>query len=100
MFGKGNLFVENDMRMQHVGEVVIDVVTNPEDVLSGLLSRLPVSTLQRSDRMDLVVHSVQNSDSFQLVPYLYPIPSLEPSPATVGELMFGGYYVWDMQACT
>lgn len=46
--------------------------------------------------MDLVVVSfVQIFEIFKLFPCLYPIYGPEDPPATLGELIYPVYYVWD-----
>lgn len=55
--------------------------------------------MHNSHGMDLVVvFAVHISDSLKSFPYPYPIPGLQHPCTTLGELMFAGYYLWDMKA--
>lgn len=81
-----------------VDDVLFDVL-NFQDGLYGHSSRLHGSTLQNSDRMDLlVVRAAQTSDSSKSVTYAYAIPGPENPLAPSCELFLAGYYVLDLQA--
>lgn len=48
----------------------------------------------------VVVLDFSNFDSFKLVPFLifFLARNMERPPSTLGELIIGGFYVWDRQA--
>lgn len=88
----------HDSRVKPVEEAVFPDIINPKDGLAELLCRLHGSKLLSIDRTDLGgVLAVQIFDSFRSVLYLYSSLASEHPPATLNELMFAGYYVWNME---
>lgn len=90
--GKLHLVVKYDGKAQHVGEAAIGGISNSEDDPLGLPRRLYASTLQRNDRMPLViVRALQVCDTFISILHRCPIPSPKQPPAIICELMFAEY---------
>lgn len=91
-------FAEHESKGKHVREDLIADVFNLKYDLSGLLRRLLNSTmLGRNGNVLFVVYALQVFDSFKLFLHPHPIPGMEHSSSTLGELDFVGYYVREMK---